>query len=62
MLKQVSSITGSIVSGITLIASLACSPLVMAEQSVDQIISKHLEARGGLEKLLAINTARLGTV
>ena len=40
-------------------AALACSPLVMAEQSVEQVIGNYLDARGGLEKLTAINTARL---
>jgi len=41
------------------LATLALSPWVMAEESVDQVIASHLEARGGLDKLNAINSARL---
>jgi outer membrane lipoprotein-sorting protein len=43
----------------SLLVSALCSPLLLAQVSLDQVLAKHFEAMGGLEKLKAVKSMRI---
>jgi hypothetical protein len=46
------------VCGLLGITALALMPLVARAQTVDEVITKNIQAHGGLEKIRAMNTLR----
>lgn len=42
-----------------LLVPALCSPLLLAQASLDQVLAKHFEAQGGLDKLRAVKSMRV---